>query len=154
MSSVVIDGASLLAQLEGTLPLAEAEAALAREGLTLGVEPLPAGATVGAWLAEGAPGAPSPWLDPVDHLIAGLEATMKDGSRLVLKPAPRRAVGPDLIALLFGTRGRFGSFDKVWLRVHRKTSPRAEPHAFEAPELAPTEAEQRLWDAIAREITK
>ena len=51
--------------------LADVEGTIAREGLTLGLASMPA-QTVAAWLAAGAPGAPSSFADPADHLLAGL----------------------------------------------------------------------------------
>ena len=35
--------------------------------------------TVADWLARGAPGAPTAFLDPADHLVAGLTARLADG---------------------------------------------------------------------------
>jgi alkyldihydroxyacetonephosphate synthase len=153
---VTMDRSSLLALVEASTTLAAIEDALAKEGLTLG---LAAGTernvTLGAWLDEGAVGAPDPWLDPADHLIAGIEAVLHDGLRLDVRPAPRRAVGPDLMALLLGMRGRFGRIERAWLRVHRLDAPRPATHPFEGPRNPPvTEGEARLLDAIARELLR
>ncbi len=53
-------------------------------------------------------------------------ATLTNGRRLEVRPAPRRAVGPDLIALVLGAGECFGSIDHVWLRVHVKGVRRVE----------------------------
>ena len=41
-------------------------------------------------------------------------------ARSSIRPAPRRAVGPDLTALFVGAGGRFGRIDRAWMRVHRE----------------------------------
>jgi alkyldihydroxyacetonephosphate synthase len=73
---------------------------------------------VAAWLAAGAPGARDRWSDPVDQLLAGLDARLTDGRELTIKPAPRRSVGPDLCSLFVGAGARFGTIERAWLRVH------------------------------------
>jgi alkyldihydroxyacetonephosphate synthase len=120
-----------LARIEGTMDLASAEARLQAEGLTLGATLPSRSTTLAAWLASGAPGARDRWLDPVDQLLAGLEATLNDGRPLVVHPAPRRAVGPDLTALLVGAGDRFGRIDRAWMRVHPLGVPRHSSTPFE-----------------------
>jgi alkyldihydroxyacetonephosphate synthase len=140
----------------GGVRLAELERTLADAGLTLDVDPLPA-TTVAEWLAAGAPGAPDPWRDPADHLVAGLDAVLghgKGGRRsFVVRPAPRRAVGPDLAALLLGAKGRFGHITRAWLRVHpsRVPRPRTAPFAHDR-DPAPNSGERELLDAIAASL--
>jgi alkyldihydroxyacetonephosphate synthase len=116
-----LDEKSLLARVDGGATLAEVESHLATSGMTLDVE----GAsdsreTIAAWLASGARGARDAWLDPADHLVAGLDVKLSDGRSLVVRPAPRRAVGPDLIALIVGMGERYGKVESAWLRVHPK----------------------------------
>ena len=155
MRGLTIDGASLVAAVPGEMTLTHVEDLLAKEGLTLGLEPgvAPGEATVAEWLAHGAPGARDPWIDPVDHLVTGLDARLADGTELRIRPGPRRAVGPDLVALFFGARGRFGAITRAHLRVHRRGARRPATHPFTRPrdpELTP--GERDLLDAIAREI--
>lgn len=131
--------------------LSDAEGWLNEAGLTLDLS-LPSGPlTVAAWLGRGAPGARDRLLDPVDQLVAGLDATLADGRSLSLHPAPRRAVGPDLTALFVGGHGRFGRIDAVWLRVHRRDvlRPTAPPFVRDR-DPAPNAGERALLDAIAR----
>jgi alkyldihydroxyacetonephosphate synthase len=162
VTRIAIDRESLLADTDGATTLGALEAELEAHGLTLGLS-LGASAgpgtaardeTVAAWLAKGAPGAPSMFHDPADHLLAGLEATRPNGERVVVRPAPRRAVGPDLVALAFGADGRFATIDRAWLRVHRKTARRVREPLPEGVELDPpvSAEESRLLDAIAREL--
>jgi alkyldihydroxyacetonephosphate synthase len=131
--SVEIDRASLLACAGGSTEMAALERRLAGSGLTLDARLEEAGAgrlTVGEWLARGSPGARDRWLDPVDQLVAGLDATLVDGRALRVRPAPRRAVGPDLSALFVGAGGRFGQVDAAWLRVHARGVPRPVSPSF------------------------
>jgi alkyldihydroxyacetonephosphate synthase len=153
---VRLDRESLLADVGGDQTLDAIESALASQNLTLGFPdgvPLPP-LTVAAWLAKGAPGARSMFGDPADHLVAGIEATLANGAHLAIHPAPRRAVGPDLVALAFGT-DRFARIDRAWLRVHERGARRVAEPLPEGVDLDPptSDAESRLADAIARELT-
>ena len=153
--SFEIDHASLLVRVPGAATLASIERALASADLTLGIDI--ADLSVGDWLARGAPGAPSSFADPADHLVAGLTATLANGSATIdVRPAPRRAVGPDLVALLVGCHERFASIDHVWLRVHPKTGARRVALPLARPDLDPpvSTEEAALLDAIARELAR
>jgi alkyldihydroxyacetonephosphate synthase len=147
---VAIDRVSLLADVDAKATLAQCEAELRKQELTLDVDMRDRDhVTIGAWLAEGAPGARDPWMDPVDHLVAGLEATLEDGRALSFRPAPRRAVGPDLIALVVGMKGRYATVTRAWLRVHPVGVARPTTHPLAAdrnPEV--TEGEAALLTAI------
>ena len=158
---IAIDVASLLVEVTADQGLDALETELAARGFTLGIALADAeasagtgagagtGIAVGDWLARGAPGAPSLFADPADHLLAGLEATLISGDRLEVRPGPRRAVGPDLTALFVGAHRRFGSIDRAWLRIHRRDA-RRPSLPLPAGDLDPplTEAEARLLDAI------
>jgi alkyldihydroxyacetonephosphate synthase len=154
-TAVEIDGTSLLVRAGGDVDMAALEEQLGKAGLTLDVGIEGSGSTVGDWLARGAPGARDRWLDPVDQLLAGLEATLVDGRRLRIHPAPRRAVGPDLSALFVGADGRFGRIDTAWLRVHRREIARPESTPFwldRDPRISPDEAS--LLDDVAGALTR
>jgi len=130
-TAMVLDTQSLLADVDGTVPLCEVERWLIAQGLTLNV--IGANATdaaIGTWIADGARGARDAWLDPADHLVAGFTASFHHGSEVVVRPAPRRAVGPDLFALLSGARGRFATLTRVWVRVHELGASRASTAPF------------------------
>lgn len=149
--SIVIDRQSLIVDVDAATSLASLERALAAEGLTLGFAAMDEG--IGDWLARGAPGAPSAFADPADHLVAGFSATLRSGRRIDIRPSPRRAVGPDLGALVFGAEGRFASLDRVWLRVYAKGARRVGLPTTGLdldPPVSPEEA--TLLDAIAREL--
>lgn len=148
--NIAIDRASLLVEAPGSASLRAVEGAIAREGLTLDV-PL-TDATVDAWLAAGAPGAPSSFADPADHLLAGLVARLRDGRVLTIHPSPRRAVGPDMTALVLGAGGRFAVVESAWLRVHRASRLRVACLAGVDLDPSPNEGERALLDAIEREL--
>jgi alkyldihydroxyacetonephosphate synthase len=152
--SLWLDEKSLLARIDGSMTLAEVEGALAPSGMTLdvpGAETSPE--TVAAWLAGGARGARDAWLDPADHLVAGLDLRLHDGRRIVVRPAPRRAVGPDLIALVVGMGERFGKVEQAWVRVHPVgvKRPSVGPVAVEL-DPAVSEEEARLLDAMTAQL--
>jgi alkyldihydroxyacetonephosphate synthase len=146
--SLDVDATSLLACADGRLDLATLERRLAAQGLTLdagvdGTSTAAASPTVAEWLARGCPGTRDRWMDPVDQVVAGLDATLADGRPLRIRPAPRRAVGPDLTALFLGAAGRFGRVDRAWLRVHPLGVPRPTSHPFQVdrdPPVSPGEA--------------
>ncbi|WP_394839999.1 hypothetical protein LVJ94_24225 [Pendulispora rubella] len=150
-----LDRKSLLIEIDARMKLGDIEVALSSDNLTLAVAnlALQRDKDVATWLGEGAPGAPDPWLDPADHLVAGLDATLPDGSVLSIRPAPRRSTGPDLVALAFGAHGRFVTITRAWLRVHRRDIPRptTEPfHAERNPTISPDE--DALLAALEREL--
>jgi alkyldihydroxyacetonephosphate synthase len=154
-TTVDIDATSLLARAAGTTEVAALEQRLGAVGLTLDARFDEPGVTVGEWLARGAAGTRDRWLDPVDQLVAGLDATLADGRTLRIRPAPRRAVGPDLSALFVGAGGRFGRIDSAWLRVHARGAARPVSPPFRLdrdPPLSSDEAAllERVAVALAR----
>ena len=146
-----LDLPSLLVSVSGSHDLASLEATLRESGLTLAAELPPSPVSVADWLAAGAPGHRDRWLDPADQLLAGLHATLISGRTLVVRPQPRRSVGPDLAALFLGAGHRFGRIDQAWLRVHRRDErlPRCAPFTLDRdPPLS--DDERALVDGAAR----
>jgi len=150
---IAVDAISLLVAVDGEANVDAVEAQLNARGFTLGLDaPAPA-VTIDAWLAAGAEGARDAWRDPSDHLLAGLDARLRDGRVLEVRPGPRRAVGPDLVALFVGMRGRFGAIARAHLRIHRVDAPRPDAAPFvwpRDPEVTPAEAQ--LLDALEAEL--
>ena len=151
---IEIDPTSLLVSTPASCTLDGIETALAARGFTLGVALVGnSSSAVGDWLAAGAPGAPSMFSDPADHVVAGLLATLPNGKKLEIRPGPRRAVGPDLTALAIGTNHRLATVTHAWLRIHRLDARRP---AMQLPdtELDPpvNEGEAALVEAIHREL--
>lgn len=85
---LAVDELSGIAHVEVGVTLGRLDETLARAGLTLPHEPpLDRDGTVGDNLAA------------LADAICGLEACLADGRMIRLRPGPRRAVGPDLVAL-------------------------------------------------------
>jgi alkyldihydroxyacetonephosphate synthase len=121
-----VDIASQTVHVEAGALVSSVEAHLRARGLTLGAaDPLDPREPVGAWLARGAPGARAHADDPVDQLVCGLEVVLADGTLLAIRPAPRRAVGPDLVPAFVGGRACLGVIVGAHL-VARRATPRAE----------------------------
>ena len=151
---IEIDPTSLLVSTPASCTLDGVETALAARGFTLGVALVGnASSAIGDWLAAGAPGAPSMFSDPADHLVAGLVATLPNGNKLEVRPGPRRAVGPDLTALVLGTNHRLATATHAWLRIHRLDARRPSMPLPDT-ELDPpvNEGEAALVEAIHREL--
>lgn len=152
---ITIDTKSLLAEVKGDVLVGDLEREALEKGYTLGFD-VAAHATTSLadWLAAGAPGAPSAFADPADHLVAGLEATLSRGRKLEVRPGPRRAVGPDLVALLVGTRGHLGRIDRAWIRVHRRDARRPRLALPAGYDLDPPVSlgEAALMETIARAL--
>jgi alkyldihydroxyacetonephosphate synthase len=149
---IELDRESLLVRAPGHLALPALEQRLRDAGLTLDVR-VDGSPPLSDWLAHGAPGARDRWLDPADQLLAGLDATLRNGREIRVRPAPRRAVGPDLTALFVGAGHRFGRIDGVWLRVHPLgvTRPTSAPFHCER-DPATSEGESALLEALDREL--
>lgn len=137
-----VDERSLLVHAPGQMRLDALERHLAGRGLSLGAS---AGgeADVSSWLAAGAPGGPDPWLDPVDHLLAGFSVELPSGAGIDLAPGPRRAVGPDLSGLFFGTGERAGRFSSAHLRVRGVRT--ARPLLTPVVRNPPIEGDEARW---------
>jgi len=154
--TLLLDRKSLLVRVDGGTTLAAVEAELESSGLTLDVRGAKASEeTVAAWLAGGARGARSAWLDPADHLLAGMDVRLHDGRAIEVRPAPRRAVGPDLVALIVGMGERYAKVERAWLRVHASGVSRPDLGELAVdldPPLDPAEA--RLMDAIALAVSR
>ncbi|MEZ4254540.1 MAG: FAD-binding protein [Polyangiales bacterium] len=116
-SGIAVDRESLLAHVRGDVSLRGVEAELQTAGLTLGAAIPSAEMTVREWVESGCPGARDVSADPTDQWIAGLRATLPNGEKLEIRPAPRKAVGPDWTRAFIGSRGRLGVLDEAWLVV-------------------------------------
>jgi FAD/FMN-containing dehydrogenase len=132
---LAFDDESNLVHVEAGATLREVEAALGERNLTLAMTNATEVA-VGAWLSKGAEGARDLGADPVDQLVAGLSAVLPDGRLLHIRPAPRRAVGPDLIGAFIGGRGRLGIISSAHLVARPRTAETIAAFRFDAPDAA------------------
>ena len=109
MTDVIkFDEPSRIAHVQAGMRVHALEDELRRRGLSLGAHSSARDFEVGEWLALGAPGARDNADDVVDQIVAGLEVVLPDGRPIAIRPAPRRAVGPDLVSAYIGARGRLG----------------------------------------------
>jgi alkyldihydroxyacetonephosphate synthase len=116
-----IDAISGIATFRGDTPLTEIEGAARRHGLSLGLAEAVPDLTLAAFVEQGLPGMPDPFLDPVRGYVCGLEARGAQAAfRLV--PAPRRATGPDLSALCLGAQGAIARVEQASLALTRPTA--------------------------------
>lgn len=94
------------------------EAALRKHGLTTGHYPQSLNmSTVGGWAACRGAGQASSRYGKIEDIVLGLSVVLPTGERLVVRPVPRRAVGPSLADLFVGSEGTLGIITSVTLRV-------------------------------------
>jgi alkyldihydroxyacetonephosphate synthase len=105
---ISVDEASRIIHVQAGATLGVVEMRVNDHGWTLGVATKLYAEQVGSWLARGAPGRADKGNDPVVQSVAGLDMVLPTGAELSIRPAPRRAVGPDLIRVVMGARGRLG----------------------------------------------
>jgi alkyldihydroxyacetonephosphate synthase len=153
--NISIDTLSLLAEASGETTMGEIEKSANAKDLTLGLEHSETD-TLADFLAHGAHGKFDAWKDPADHLVAGFEATLKNGGELlIVRPAPRRAVGPDLFALAFGMEHRIVNISRAWIRLHRRDATRRFTETFSFDRDPPLEATERAWvETVAQAVAK
>jgi len=124
--------------VQAGMTLMQVENYLRERGFTLGFAPRrELDRTMGSLLSHYPPFAGSPLYGTLRRNCLGLSAVLPDGTVFRQRPAPRRSVGPDLMQLLLGTRGRLGIITAVCMRIFPKP-PVREIVAFGAddPEVA------------------
>ncbi len=117
MSAVVgIDRQSLAVEVEAGAHGDRLEAALGREGLTLGHYPQSLSfSSVGGWIATSSAGLASAAYGTIADLVLGLEAVLAGGEVLRLPAVPRSPAGPDLRRLLVGSEGTLAVITRATL---------------------------------------
>ncbi|MFW6067348.1 MAG: FAD-binding oxidoreductase [Myxococcota bacterium] len=139
---IAFDDASRLVHVQGGMEVSALEDALRARGLTLGMTEAAPDVALCEWLAVGAPGSRDHADDPVDQLVAGLEVVLPDGRPLAIRPAPRRAVGPDLTSAQVGARGALGVIIGAHLVVRARRAAQEVAHVFPTREAAES---ARAW---------
>lgn len=113
VTGVRIDAASRLVEAPAMATVGEVRALAAAHGLTM------AGSdhtTLAQWTRDALDASLRTPRDPVDHVVAGWQATLPDGARAWWLPAPRRSTGPDPLPLLLHD-ARFGAVQSLALRL-------------------------------------
>ncbi len=119
---IALDERSELVHVQAGRRLEDLERFLRVRGRTLGLCEPPTDESIAAWVARGGAGLPNLDDDPVAPRLVGLEAILPDGRWLRIRPAPRRATGPDLLALFLGARHRLGVLATVHLACPRRSA--------------------------------
>lgn len=151
---LLLDETSQLAEVDAQLSLGALEALLSRRGFTLALSgAVDWSASVAAWIGRGFPGTQDAFDDPVASRVAGFEASA-GGVQARVRSAPRRATGPDLLALFAGTHGEIGAVERVTLAVSLRGAhrPRVEPFVWDRdPPLSTAEA--RAFELAKRALS-
>lgn len=93
---------------------------LNERGLTLGHYPQSLHiSSVGGWVATRSSGTYSAKYGGIEHLVAGLDVVLADGTEVSYAPTVRAAAGPDLMQAFLGSEGCLGVVVAVTLRVAR-----------------------------------
>jgi alkyldihydroxyacetonephosphate synthase len=117
LQEVSVDRRSLTARLGAGLRGPEAEAALGREGLTLGHFPQSFEfATIGGFAATRSAGQASSGYGRFDALVSSVRLLAPDGDLQTLE-TPHSAAGPALRELVIGSEGVLGVIPDVTVRV-------------------------------------
>lgn len=107
--------------VQAGMTLMQVENYLRERGFTLGFAPRrELDRTIGTLLSHYPPFAGSPLYGTLRRNCLGLSAVLPDGTVFRQRPAPRRSVGPDLMHLLLGTRGRLGIITAACMRIFPK----------------------------------
>lgn len=114
---LVWDESSALVHVLASMPLGALEREALLKGLTLALVHDVPSCTVGEWIAGGLVGSEPFSDDPVRQRIAGLSFETTHGELIDIRPAPRRAVGPDWIGAVVGTGDTFGRVRSAWLTL-------------------------------------
>jgi len=115
-----IHGDDLLAGFDAGKRGSEAEAEVAREGLTIGHWPQSvAVSSVGGWVATRASGQFSTANGNIEDIVYSIEAVLADGRIIEAGKAPRASAGPDLRHLLLGSEGTLGIVTGVTFSLRR-----------------------------------
>jgi alkyldihydroxyacetonephosphate synthase len=115
-----VDAESLTATFQAGIDGPSLERALAAHGLTLGHFPQSfEHSTLGGWIAARSSGQQSDGYGGIEALLVSAKLVTPRGELLTLR-VPRRAVGPELNALVLGSEGILGVIVEATLRVRPK----------------------------------
>jgi alkyldihydroxyacetonephosphate synthase len=148
-----LDATSRLAEVDARLSLGAVQALLSRSGVSLRLAANSDWSiSIADWVAAGFPGAKDAWADPVATRVAGFEATA-GAVQARVRAAPRRATGPNLLALFAGARGAIGQLDRAILAVEPINAVPARAQAFDWDrDPPPSAAETRAFELARRSL--
>lgn len=138
-----VDAVSGIATFSGSTKVAEIQAAARAKGWDLAFPVVSAQQTLAEVIAAGLPGLPDPFSDPVQGSVCGLSARGPRASFRLL-PAPRRATGPNLMALCVGAGDAIARTEWASLPLVKGT-----PTLAPAAPAVPLEADERAaWERV------
>jgi alkyldihydroxyacetonephosphate synthase len=130
-----IDRQNLMATFEAGVRGADAENAVAGEGMTIGHYPQSIDvSTVGGWVATRSSGQFSSGYGSIEDVVMGLEVVLPNGEVLKTRLTPRAAAGPDLNQIFLGSEGTLGIITAVTFSLRWKPEKQGYT-AFYAPNM-------------------
>ena len=130
-----IDKHNLMATFDAGVRGTDAEASVAKEGMTIGHYPQSIElSTVGGWVATRSAGQFSSAYGSIENVVMGLEVVLPNGEVLETRLTPRAAAGPDLKHLFLGSEGTLGIITAVTFSLRWRPEKQAYS-AFYVPNL-------------------
>jgi|GEM_PF-6009071 len=133
-SVLELNETALLCTVQVGLTIGAFEEYLAEHGLTLGASMVAPTRTLGALLAAPRPDEASPRTGPLVGQCVAVGAVLADSTVISTRIAPRKAVGPDLMHAIIGSRGTLGILTDATFRVLRRGDARHQA-AFTLPSV-------------------
>jgi len=148
---VELDTCSKVVRVQGGMITEHLERYLNARGHTLGHFPASIYCcTIGGNLATRSAGQMSSKYGKIEDMVLGLEVVTPKGQVVRVRPAPRRATGPDIGQLFVGSEGTFGIITEAVLRVWKLPEERVFG-AFKFPSVeAGTEAMRKIMQSDVR----
>jgi alkyldihydroxyacetonephosphate synthase len=130
-----INQKNLIATFEAGVRGADAESAVAKEGLMLGHYPQSIDvSSVGGWVSTRASGQFSSAYGNIEDVVMGLEVVLPNGEVLETRLTPRAAAGPDLKQIFIGAEGTLGIVTAVTFSLRWKPE-KQDYTAFYVPDM-------------------
>jgi len=131
----MIDVNNLMVTFEAGVRGSDAEAAVSKQGLTLGHHPQSVEiSTVGGWVATRSSGQFSSAYGSIEDILLGLEVVLPNGEIMETRLTPRSSTGPDLRQIFLGSEGTLGVITAVTFSLRWKPQKQAFS-AFYAPTM-------------------
>jgi len=117
----MIDVNNLIVTFDAGVRGADAEAVVAKRGLTLGHYPQSMDiSTVGGWVATRSSGQFSSAYGSIEDMLLGLEVVLPNGQIVETRLTPRASAGPDLRQIFLGSEGTLGVITAVTFSLRWK----------------------------------